>query len=145
MSFIFDFGGMDPQELHERSMETVVAMPTVSAMKPKTERTVTKIGPHIFHISPEGFSKEDPHAIILLRNPVNQDKWRLYSICPRTRGGMTSYRIRGDEAAAIHQAKLIVDLALGIIKIDAHDLTGEDEDEHDEGGHHFGTSEDEQR
>lgn len=130
----------DPREAHEQAMEHIIKNPKVIALQLATKRTVTKLSAHAFHISSEGYNEEDPHILVLTRNPMNTDRWRLYSICPRTRSGLTSYRLRGTEESVIHQAQLIVDLALGLLIIDDKiDLSGDGYDDHDEGHHRFGT------
>lgn len=131
----------DPQEQHELAMEAAIKLPQVAEMQPAVKRTITKLTDICFHLSPDGFNQEDPHVMVLLRNPEKHDRWRLYSLCPRTRNGGTSYRIRGDEATAIRLAGIIIDLSTGKLQLNLKEAPDIQEDnEHDEGGHDYGGS-----
>jgi hypothetical protein len=131
---IFAFAlDVDPRDSHERAMKYIINHPNMKGMKPVTERTVTKLTDRAYHISAEGFGDEDPHTLILVCSPTYPDQWMLYSICPRSASGTTTYKIKTDRENAIRVAQVIIDISFRIIpREDWMEPDDRDEDDEDE-------------
>jgi hypothetical protein len=128
-------GELDPKRVHESSIEKIIRHPKMAELKPVSVRTLTRLTDKCLHLSSEGFGKSDPHTLLLLRSPKYRDQWILYSMCPRSASGTTSYKIKAEEAEAIRIASVVTDIALGIIE--AQEWMKEDGDEEDDIGEHF--------